>query len=147
MATDETLLKLVGLGIVPYSCRGATQTLEPLDQAAAVIYRDVNGVARVRAGTSFQKYKSTITCTDQRPFSSDAVWPGKAVTVHCIAQLAYLTAGGSPDRPVADGGSETDTDGEFTFYHPKLDMIITAFSIQKDEFGAEVSWTMTLEEV
>lgn len=147
MATDETVLKLEGMGIVPYSARGAVQTLDPIDQAGASIYRDVNGVLRSVGGTSFQKYRSEISCSDQRPFAIDGVWPGKLVTVSCIARLAYKTSGGTPQRDVVVGSTETDSDGEYTFYRPKLSMMVTAFSVSHDEYGAEVSWSMTLEEV
>lgn len=143
--TTFTVLELTGMGVVPYSSRMATQTLEPIKQAGANVRRDVNGVSRSMGGSQFQKYRSTISCADQRPFASDGVWPGKTVTVGCIAELAYLTSGGSPARPVVSGSSYTE--GAWTFYRPSLTMMVVGFSLQFDEYGAEVSWTMELEEV
>lgn len=140
-----TLLTLTGIGVVPYSTRAASQTLEPIGQAAANVYRDVNGTLRATGGTSFQKYKSTITCTDQRPVAIDGVWPGRTVTVGCIQTLAYLTSGGSPARTVVTGSDLIE--GDWTFYRPELDMMVVGFSVQEDEYGAEVSWRMDLEEV
>lgn len=140
-----TLLTLSGFGVVPYSTRGASQTLEPIQQAAANVYRDVNGVLRVTGGTQFQKYKSTISCTDQRPFAVDGIWPGKLVTVGCVATLAYLTSGGSAQRTAVSGSSFTE--GSYTFYRPSLNMMVVGFSIQEDEYGAEIGWQMELEEV
>lgn len=141
----DTVLELTGIGVAPYSTRAATQTLEPIQQAGAGVYRDVNGNLQVAGGTSFQKYKSTITCTDQMPAALDGVWPGKLVTVKCISTLGYATAGGSPQRTVVSGSSFTE--GSFTIYRPELDMMVVAFSVQTDEWGAEVSWRMDLEEV
>lgn len=148
MALDDTgtVLELVGMGIVPYSTRGATQTLEPIDQDGAGIYRDVNGVLRNAGGTSFQKYKSSITCTDQRPFAIDGVWKGKLVTVKCIQELSYPEASDAvPQRTPVDGSSYTEAG--WVHYRPELDMMVLGFQIQTDEYGAEVSWSMQLEEV
>lgn len=145
-APELTLLTLTGMGVVPYSSRAATQTLEPIQQAGAGIYRDVNGVSRQAGGTSFQKYRSTISCTDQRPFAADGVWPGKQVTVGCIVKLAYQAASDAVPQRTPVSGSEIEENG-WVFYRPELSMRVTAFSIQEDEYGAEVGWRMDLEEV
>lgn len=142
----DTVLVLEGIGVVPYSTRNATQTLEPIAQAGANIYRDVNGDLHNVGSTSFQKYKSTISCVDQRPFAADGVWQGKLVTVSCIATLAYLDASdASPQRTPVSNSSVVE--GDWIIYRPKLDMMVTGFSIQTNEYGAEVSWRMDLEEV
>ncbi|MEN6306088.1 MAG: hypothetical protein ABFD96_25405 [Armatimonadia bacterium] len=140
-----TVLELTGMGVVPYSTRQATQSLEPIRQAGASVYRDVNGVLRNAGGTRFQKYRSVISCTDQRPFAVDGVWPGKLVTVGCIATLSYLTSGGAPQRTPVPGSSLTE--GSWTFYRPQLSMMVLRFSLQENEYGAEVGWSMELEEV
>lgn len=144
-----TVLELTGMGVVPYSSRKAQQTLEPIAQAGANIKRDVNGGLHVLGGSQFQKYKSTITCTDQRPFASDGVWPGKVVTVSCIAELAYQGASASPERTPVAGSTYTEGEGEhqWFFYRPQLVMMIRSFRLNYDEYGAEVGWTMELEEV
>ena len=141
----DTVLELTGIGIADYSTRGATQTLEPIGSATASIFRDVNGGLHFVGNTSFQKYKSTIQCQDQRPAILDGVWPGKLVTVKCIQELSYVTAGGSPARSVVSGSSRTE--GSLTYYRPELSMMVVALSVQTDEYGADVSWRLDLEEV
>ncbi len=144
-APEWTLLQLTGMGIVPYSTRAATQSLEPIAQAGASIYRDVNGVLRSVGGTQFQKYRSAISCKDMRPLAIDGVWPGKVLSVDCIQTLAYLTSGGSPARAVVPGSSFNE--GDWTFYRPRLAMMVLSFSLEEDEYEAAVSWSMQLEEV
>lgn len=142
----DTVLELSGIGIVPYSTRGATQTLEPINSASAGIYRDVNGTLRNVGGSSFQKYRSTIQCQDQRPAALDGVWPGKLVTVTCIQELAFEDVTGSaPQRDTVTGSERAE--GGWVFYRPVLAMMVTGFSVQTDEYGGEVSWRMDLEEV
>lgn len=142
-APEWTVLQLTGIGVVPYSTRAATQTLEPINQSGANIYRDVDGVLHNVGGTSFNKYRSKISCSDVRPFAVDGVWPGKLVTVDCISVLAYLTAGGSPARTVVS----SFTEGGWTFYYPRLSMMVLNFSMDTDEYSGITTWTMELEEV
>lgn len=141
----DTVLELIGIGIADYSMRGATQTLEPIDAAAGGIYRDVNGNLHNVSSGSFNKYKSTIQCKDMRPGIFDGVWPGKLVTVKCIAELSYVTSGGSPDRTVVAGSSRTE--GPLTYYRPQLSMMVVARPIHVDEWNGDVTWRLDLEEV
>jgi len=139
----ETLLVISGIGVPPFSARGLTQTLEPI-AAAANVRRTVNGALVNLAPTQFQKYRSRISCTDMASPAVDGVFPGLTVTVDCVAELAYLTSGGSPQRTIVSGSSYID--GSFTFYRPRLTKKIVGFSISTDEYGAAVAWTMDLEE-
>jgi len=139
---DESVLSLLGLGVPPYSARGLSQTLEPLDQAASLA-RTINGELIDLSRPEFRKYKSTISGTDQRPPSSDGLWPGREVVVDCIAELAYPD-GGAPQRLVVEGSSFSE-DG-FTYYRPRLTMVVTGFQLSRDEYGAQVAWSMSLEE-
>lgn len=142
----DTVLELSGIGIAPYSTRGATQTLEPIQAAGAGIYRDVNGTLRSVGGTAFQKYRSTIQCADQSPPALGGVWQGKAVTVTCIAELSFPdVTGAAPQRDMVTGSERVE--GGFVFYRPILSMMVTGFSMQTDEYGADVSWRMDLEEI
>ncbi len=143
-ATTLTVLVLEGMGIPQYSTRGASQKLTPIAQASANIYRDVNGDLQAAGGTQFRKYASQISCTDQRPLSSNGVWPGQLVTVSCIQELSYPTATGSPERDVVAGSSYVE--GAFTFYRPQLDMMVLGYELTTDEYGAIVGWTLDLEE-
>ena len=142
--TDTTVLVLSGIGVPPYSARGLTQSLTPLDQAAD-LRRSINGKLIDLSVDEFKKYKSTISGNDQQPPAIEGIWPGLHVTVDCIAELSYLTessgSGGASREIVA-----SRTEGDFTFYRPRLDMVIMNFSITRDEYGDVVSWTMELEE-
>jgi hypothetical protein len=109
-----TLLEINGIDIPPYASRGLTQTLEPIDQAKQT-RRTVNGVLKDISAIQFQKYKSSITCTDQQSPGLDGVWPGLVVVVDCVAELSYKT-GGSPDRSIVTDSSRVD--GDWTFYRP-----------------------------
>ena len=138
------MLTLSGIGVPPYSARGASQTLEPI-QASQQLRRTINGELIDISRAEFRKYRSTISCVDQQPPAIDGVWPGRVLTVGCISELSYLTAGGAPARPLVSGSSRTE--GDYTFYRPSLTMRVVAFSQDTDEYGATVSWSLQLEEV
>jgi hypothetical protein len=139
-----SVLSLSGFGVPPYSARGASQSLEPIGQAQQ-LRRTINASLIDVSRPEFRKYRSTISCSDQQPPAVDGVWPGQIVTVDCIAELSYPTSGGNPARTVVPGSSRTE--GDFTFYRPRLTMRVLNFSHETDEFGAVVSWSMQLEEV
>lgn len=142
--SQDTLLTLSGVGIAPFSARGLTQTLEPID-ASTQLKRTVNGALVDLSYEPFRKYKSTISCQDQEPPAIDGIWPGLEVEVGCVAELSFATGGSGPARPAVDASSRTD--GAFTFYRPILTMRVTGFSVSRDEYGAAVSWQLQLEEV
>lgn len=141
---DETVLALSGVGVPPYSARGLIQTLEPIP-AATSLRRTVNGELDDLSDPAFRKYQSVISGNDQQPPACDGVWPGRLITVDCIAELCYLTSGGSPERPVVSGSSRTE--GLFTFYRPQLSMrVVSSPAISRDEYSTIVTWNMNLEE-
>ena len=134
-------LVIAGVGLPSASIRGITQTLEPIG-AAAQLMRTVNGALVDVSAAAFRKYTSTIRCADQAPPALDGIWPGALVTVDCIVELVFATAPGSAARPVVT----SRTEGEFTFYRPRLTMRVVSFDVERDEWGAAVAWSMTLEE-
>lgn len=140
--TDTTILRLEGMGVPPYSARGLTQSLEPI-QGAGQVRRTVNGTLVDFSGSQFRKYKSTISCNDQQAPALEGIWPGMTLTVYCVAELGYETSTGGPSRPVAS----SRTDGDYTFYAPILEMKVMNFSETRDEYGSQVQWTLELEEV
>lgn len=140
MAT--TVLELHGIGVPAYSARGLSQTLEPID-ASLHMERSINGGLIDMSLSQFRKYKSTITGSDQQPPGIDGIWPGHVVTVDCVAELAYPD-GGAPERTVVPGSERFDSG--WWFYRPRLDMRVMGFSIDRDEYGAQVGWTLDLEE-
>ena len=138
-----TVLELWGIGVPPYSARGLQQTLEPIE-ASSQIVRTVNGDLADFSHAQFRKYKSTITGSDQQPPAVDGIWPGQLVTVDCVVELAYNDSGG-PQREAVPGSVRSESG--WNFYRPRLLMMVIGFSLNKDEWGATVGWTMALEEI
>jgi len=139
----DTILVLAGIGIPDYSARGLSQTLTPID-AATSQRRTINGALNDLSVAQFRKYQSTIECTDQQPPACDGVWPGRVVTVDCVAELSY-PVGGTPARQVVPGSERTN--GNFVIYRPRLVMQVTRFNMAQDEWGRTVPWQMALEEI
>lgn len=143
---NETLLVINGPGISPFSARGLKQTLDPID-AAGVFGRTVNGQLinlSPPAASGFQKYKSTISCTDQDPPAFDGVWPGTVLQVECAAELGYHTATGAPTRDVVAGSERTAS--SWTYYRPSLTMVVIKYTVEQDEWGKASGWQLDLEE-
>lgn len=138
---STTDLTISGLGIAPYSARGLRQTLKPI-AAASQVKRMASGELRSFGYAAFQKFESDIYGSDQQPPALDAVWPGRYVTVDCIATLA-IPIGGSPPRSYIEAWE----DGDFLIYRPRLNMAIVAFDMERDEWQAGVTWTLRLLEV
>lgn len=140
-----TVLRMQGIGVPPYSARGLTQTLAHLDQAAQY-KRDVNGGLHDISFDGFRKYKSTISGTDQQPPNLDGKWPGKVVTVDCIAELSFTPdESESAQRPIVPGSEQVV--GAHTTYRPRLTMMVTSYNSSQDEYGRDVNWSLDLEEV
>jgi hypothetical protein len=142
----DTVLVLSGMGIAPFSCRGAQQTLEPID-AAANLRRTINGTLVDLSVSEFRKYKTSISCSDQLPPALDGVFPGAVLIVDCITELSYENTSptSSPLREAVSGSERTE--GDFTFYRPRLITRVAALSYTTDEYGAKVDWQLDLEEV
>lgn len=141
---SDTNLMIFGMGISPYSARGLTQTLVPIE-AAKVLRRSINGALYDLSFDQFRKYQSKITCEDQATPAIDGIWPGAEVTVYCVAELSRLTDTEGPARPVVPGSERVD--GAFTFYRPILDMRVIAFETGLAEWDADYNWTLELEEI
>lgn len=139
----QTLLRLVAMGVPFYSARGLLQTLTPIS-AASDLRRTINGELDDLSNEQFRKYATKITCTDQRTPALDGIWTGQHITVWCVQELAYPESG-SPQRPEVSGSSRTEEG--FVFYRPILEMRVTDFSDQTDEYGADVIWELDLEEI
>jgi hypothetical protein len=140
-----TLLALTGIGVSPYSARGLQQTLAPIAQATAQ-RRTVNGALKDLSFEGFRRYQSQITGNDRLPPVCDGLWPGRLVTVDCVAELSFVNAEGVvPQRTPVDGSERVEAG--LTFYRPRLNMMVVSLTMQTDEYGAVVSWTLSLEEV
>lgn len=139
---EGTLLILDGMGVPLYSSRGARQTLEPIDGAKQVA-RTINGeLVDLTVGPEFQKFRSTITCTDVRP--PRHLWPGQVVTVYCVCDMVYPVGGIAPRNAVPDS---LRVEGDFNIIRPVLEMMLIHNPAEADEYGAAHSWTLEFEEV
>lgn len=126
----------------PFSARGLTQTLELIDTAPP--RRTINGALDGETPEAFRKYRSTITCTDLRTPALDGAYRGQAVTVDCVAELSY-PAGGDPSRTAVPDSERAE--GDFVFYRPRLQMLVTDIRVSLAEWDAEYSWQIDLEEI
>lgn len=140
--SDSTVLILDPIGTPDYSARGITETLEVL---GGDLRRTINGELLNLTPTQFRKFRLTWSCDDMDSPALNAIYPGDLLTVAAITELGYLTATGSPDRPVADGSSRIV--GIFTFYRPVLDVRVASWQIETNEWGAATGWRMVAEEL
>lgn len=143
----ETELIISGDGMPPTAVRGISETLEPINNP------------------QFDKYQLTISCSDKNAPAFDKLrvgnWRrtvngglvdlsgnGSVVTIGCMSELAYLTAGSptpQPERNAVSGSSRTD--GDYTFYRPELIMGLISKSQDTNEYGAVVNWQAVFEEI
>lgn len=141
---DFTLLRISGAEVPPFSARGLTQTLEPIE-AASKLERAVNGQIVDFAIPAMRKYRSRISCNDLNVPAIGGLWPGVQVQVECVAELSFPTGTPALQERTAVTGS-VRTEGNWTFYRPVLDMVCIGWNISEDEYGASVSWSYDFEE-
>lgn len=137
-------------GVNPYSIRGLSGTLKPIALASGddKLARTVNGTLIDISAPQMRKYRLEIQGDDQAPPALDAVWVGMAVTVDCMVELSYYTGGsppGSPGRSAVTGSVRTE--GNFTYYQPQLSMRVVELEVQRQEWAANSSWSLVLEEI
>jgi len=75
---------------------------------------------------------------------NDAWW-GQTCIVDCACERSYVTASGSPDRPVVGGSNRTE--GLYTFYRPQLTMMVTGIRNSFAEYRADYQWQIDLREL
>jgi hypothetical protein len=119
-----TLLSIDDIDFSPYSVRGITMTLAPIDQAANVA-RDCRGALADISVAQFRQYKVSITCTDHEAPELTDVWPGQDVTITCIPGLGAA-----------------NTTGDVLIILAK----VTAWNTSRDEWAAEVAWQLEAEQ-
>ncbi len=143
-AGKDTILVISGMGSMLYQARGLTQTLSVVGEAKQM-ERTVNGTLLDLSAPQFRKYESKIDCSDVYAAPLDGIWPGMEVTVDCALSLAYLTGrAGSPERDVVPGSSWTE--GNYTFYRPRLTMLVQSVDPRFDEWKCQNGWSMDLVE-
>jgi hypothetical protein len=147
MAVELTVLRLSGVGVPPYSARGLVQTLTHIDGAASM-GRTINGRLVDTSFIGHRKYATQIMGRDQQPPALGGLWPGHPIRVDSVVELAKQ--GDHLDQDIIDGrivvpGSARMESG-FTFYRPRLYCMLVSFSVERDEWGAVVAWSLALEE-
>jgi len=139
----DTLLTISGIGVPPYSARGLRETLTPI-AATQRLARTVNGTAIDISPPQMRKYSLSIQCNDMNAPALDGIWPGMQLTIGCASELSFPT-GGSAARPMVPGSLRFE--GSYSFYRPQLVVIVTSYSVERDEWGAAISWQLEGEEV
>jgi hypothetical protein len=147
MTRPLTYLRLDPIGVPIYSARGLTEEFT-LD-GDAQLARTVNNVLIDLSAEEDEKYKLTISCTDQNMPALDGVKRGMILTVDSATEFNYMTVGGSPSREVASTTDDpaTRTEGALTFYRPRLTMMVADYRLTHDEAGDVYGWTLDLVEV
>jgi hypothetical protein len=119
-----TLLAIDGIDFSQYAVRGITMTLAPIDQAKNVA-RDCRGELADISVAQFRQFAVSITCTDHEAPELTDVWPGQDITITCIP-----------------GMGAANTTGDVLTILAK----VTAWNTSKDEWAAEVAWTLEAEQ-
>jgi len=133
-------------GVAPYSARGLKGKLSLIKGIGGgdKLRRTINGTLIDLNPPQMRKYVLEISGDDQAPPALDDVWPGMAVVVDSNVELAFLT-GGSAGRTMVPGSERFE--GDYTYYCMRLPMLVVEFEVERDEWAAAVSWSLTLEEV
>lgn len=133
-------------GVNPFSARGLQGTLSPIAMARGddKLARTVNGTLVSLAAIQMRKYRVEISGNDQAPPALDGLWVGMLVSVDCMVELAHRT-GTVASRPGVPGSARVE--GDYTYYQPRLSMLVVEYEVQRSEWAAEVSWSLALEEV
>jgi hypothetical protein len=134
-------------GVNPWSARGLHGTLRPIAMATGSdkLARTVNGSLIDISAPQMRKYQLDVAGSDQAPPALDGLWVGMMVNVASHVELAYLTSTGIAGRPAVPGSVRTEDD--FTYYCPQFTMLVVDLQVERAEWDAQVTWSLTLEEV
>lgn len=165
----ETRLVISRGGFPPFSARGCTQSLTPIETGA--LRRTVNGELLYLSGPCHQKYCSIIRCEDQESPALDNLWPGEQVEISCIQYLWQKLQNTKSilDRPARPDSIKVVDDAQTSYafhldqqqitletkslgpwyvaYQPLLKMRVVTFSLEHQEWGEKNPWVITLEEI
>lgn len=147
----QTKLTLSTIDLHPFSARGATYDINPID-ASGGSRRDINGTLHDLSDPAFNKYTLSISCSDFRTPSFNNLKRGMTVVVGCPFEWFYpipepdeTTPGDAAVRSIV-AGSLRDKDG-IRYYRPEMTMMVLSFGDSNHEFAATEDWTLVLEEV
>lgn len=127
--TTETDITITGVGFADYSARGITCSLEPIE-ASGQLRRTINGTMLDLSNPAFQKYKMTLSATDQEFPKLGHVWFGKEVYVTSVITLQ--TGGGT----ATTGATAIGFTG-----------MITNWTVERDEWAYDASWSIEIEQI
>lgn len=163
----ENTLKITGVGFPPYTNTHSEQSLEMIPHGEFV--RALDGRLTFVGEPGAQKYRSTIKGRDPQAPTLASLTCGQLVAVHCIQRLfqemkgrhttlrrpwvpksLYATdeQGQSVDVRLEEGQIILEEDVEspvFFSYCPILEMMVQSFKLEN--VGAEIHWSLTLEEI
>lgn len=169
MSETDLILEIIGKGnfFAPYSARECIQTLTPIPQGS--LRRTINGKLVWVGQETHRKFKSTITCKDKVPPAFDGLWRGDKVNVTCLQTLTQTIPQGAQEvtlerepaslhlydhsgkiwpAPIEQHFSlPSDFSGGFVTYAPHLSMIVNNYTLELDEWGLTICWTLELVEV
>lgn len=169
----ETLLTISGVGLPPMSARGCTQELIPIPNGE--FRKTVNGALVFVKTSDYQRYRTIIKCSDMNCPAVGNIWMGSKVEIGCIQniwqnadsschsiKLLKIPADNSVVvideqqrylKHILDEESvvhilDDNISGQiFISYRPKLDMLITDFRVETNEWELKTSWILCAEEI
>ncbi len=166
---EETRLILSQGGFPPFTARGCSQSLYPLE--SALLRRTVNGKLISLGAPGQLKYRSVIRCEDEESPALEGLWPGTFVEVHCIQYLWQKTfsprlslsrtpridslkAIDQKKRPYGvkwqNNEAILETEEQegpwYLGYQPILTMTVITHESHHQEWGDKNPWSITLEE-
>jgi hypothetical protein len=168
----ESDLILGVAGLPPESARNCRQELFPI--ANGEFKKSINGNLMFLESNKRKRYGSVISCKDINSPVIDKIWVGSQTMVGCIQNfwqsIEMNCSSVKLIRPPVDKSvSVVDNFGEhidfdlteenevrlyriyskrvFICFRPWLNMYVTDFSIETDEWGIAGGWKIVLEEV
>lgn len=170
-----TSLVSTDLAIGWQTALGLSVDMSPIDKSANIV-RSWNGRAKNLAADEFKLFECSISSSgDMRPPALSNMWPGAVFTIVPPAELSDTIQAGATSRtlirkpfsgsircltlnfkdvPFEVIGSQTvrllSPSNEVTriFYRPELTLFVTEpWRISTNELKADVSWSLTAEEV
>lgn len=149
----STLLVINGMPFSKYATRGVKESIAPLEDSSQ-FRRTVNKTLRyVGVGEPARKFKYTYSGEDLVGLPVNSLYIGQNVTFHAVEEFGeHGTIPVNPNdwteniRPIVPGSLRQGIDG-FIYYRPVITGLVTAFSTERDEWGAVTSWSLEIEEV
>lgn len=141
---NGTLLILEERAIPLYAGRNLTVSVKQVDEGKN-IKRTVNGKAINLSNPAFRKYEVEIRGSHIWPPSLDGLWVGEELTLALPIDF-YNTSTGATSGLTAATGSTGSYMG-YSMYRPVMDVMVTDFSDEFDEWAGDHSWSLTLTQV